>query len=277
MAACTFFHISDIHYSHSYDAFANRLIARTGLDFTRQLEYGMAHIRQNYGLPDFFLLTGDLVHNGSEEEYGSLRSLLTELCGGAPVYAGPGNHDTDAYGPGFLQTESPPPFDREYTDPSSGLRILAMDSRGGAYESGFLCEDQLAWLSDRLADGGGKKTILALHHTPHISGEEEFLIHQMENPQSLFEVVKDSGLLAIFCGHTHKAFASRLGDIPCYTAGSITYGVDCGMESLVLSNETGFHRCLYENGQLTVEYISIPAPGEIKLEIPYFLRLLGMA
>ena len=268
MGRAEFIHISDVHYQKRYSPMVDRLTARTGVGITEQFAKGMAFIRGRYPRTGFFLLSGDLVHEGAEEEYQEFQRAWIEASGGAQLYAVPGNHDRDAFGAVFAREGDAPPFDSEHRH-ASGLRILAMDSRGGKHESGSLDEGQLRWLAEKLPPGSGRDTILLLHHTPHISGEEEFLTYQMENPTELYEVVKDSGLLAIFCGHTHMAYSTRFGDIPCYTAGSITHSIECGMDSMTLGNRTGFHRCVFDNGRLDVEYVDIVPEKLAEVTIDY--------
>ena len=272
MNRAEFIHISDIHYQNEYSPISDRLISKTGVNFIEQFKQGMAYIQESFQNIDFFLVSGDLVHEGGAEEYRELKEMWADICD-LPVYTVPGNHDRDTYGCGFLETSDAPPFDREYIHQKSGLRILAMDSRGGHYESGFLSSEQLSWLRERLSRsndcGHGRGTILLLHHTPHISGEIEFLTYQMETPQELHEVIKDSNILAIFCGHTHRHFLSTLGDIPCYTVNSITHEIHSDVYSMTLSNKTGFNHCIYEEGTITVRHICVPQDNPVEITMDY--------
>ena len=261
-----FIHISDIHYQNQSSPMATRLTSKTGVSFIEQFGQGMAYILNQYKEIDFFLISGDLVHESNAEEYRKLKKMWADICN-LPVYTVPGNHDRDTYGYGFLETTDDPPYDREYIHAKTGLRILALDSRGGKYETGFLSSGQLNWLNEKLSRD--LDTIILLHHTPHISGENEYLAQQMENPRDFYEIVKGSCVIAVFSGHTHKSFFSTLGDIPCYTVNSITHEINSGMDSMTLSNKTGFNHCLYENGRLTVRHICIPQDNPVEITIDY--------
>ena len=262
MSRVEFIHISDLHYQTEYSSFARKLSAQTGGDFTEQLRRSLAHILARVPDVAFFLLSGDLVHEGTAAEYRELHRLWDEICG-RPVYAVPGNHDSDACGIGFWENEA----DCAYIHEASGLRIIGMDSRGGEYSSGLLSEAQLEWLREQLKDE--RDSVLMIHHTPHISGEEEFLIWQMQNPQALYDVVCDANILGIFTGHTHRTFESMLGRIPCYTVNSVTHGIDATEERMVVSNQTGYNHCVYENGKLTVEHIDIPVEKAVEIVVLY--------
>jgi len=263
MSRLEFIHLSDVHYQSEYSDFAKLLIARTGIDFTKHFRRNMAYIAERYQSLDFFLNTGDLVHAGTDEEYAAFARLWDELSG-LPFYAVPGNHDKNGVGTQILGLTEPP-FD--YVRMHGDLQIIGMDARGGKFESGRLSREQLDWLRDVLSNG--KDSVLLLHQTPHISGEVEYLVWQMEEPQALYEVVKDANLLGIFCGHTHQNFYSTLGTIPVYTVNSITHGIVATEEDMTLSNRTGFNHCVYENGVLTVEHIEIPADNPVEIVVLY--------
>ena len=268
MRRAEFIHISDIHYQRRYSPFARRLIEKTGADFTSLFRRNMAHILQRHENIDFFLISGDLVHEGTIDEYRELRELWDEICG-LPVYAVPGNHDSQAFASGFLgeePMEPGEPTDRIYCH-DSGLRIIAADARGGAYGTGRLSPTQLIRLREAVSEPGD--AIFMLHQTPHVSGDEEFLIWQMENPGEVYEAVRESQLLGIFAGHTHKRFYSELGCIPCYTVDSITHGIEVGEDAMTVSNQAGYHHCLYEDGKLTVRYEAIFVMPYVEVRIPY--------
>ena len=263
MSRMEFLHISDVHFQKNYSPFANRLINRTGADFTQRFRENMAHILERFPALDFALLSGDVAHEGSAEEYAGFLRLWNETCD-LPLYAVPGNHDTDDIA-ALIPFAAVPRFD--YVIEKGDLRIIGMDARGGQFGSGKLTEKQLAWLEEQLADG--RESVLMLHQTPHISGEVEYLTWQTENPHMIYNSVKNTNLLGIFCGHTHKWFESFLGEIPCYTVDSITHGICATVEALTISNRTGFNHCVYENGRLTVTHHEIPTENIVEIIVQY--------
>ena len=267
MRQIRFIHISDIHFQQEYDDFAKRLNRLTKIDFTEQFKRSVAYILENYRDIDFFLFTGDLVHEKDVEDYRALEALWQEICG-LPVYAVAGNHDLDDIGQIFFGAEAEPPFD--YTCKHGALRIIGMDSRGGKYGTGLIEAGQLEWLRKQLdSEENSGPAILLLHHTPHTSGEEDFLLWQMENPEELEDVVKDSDIIGIFCGHAHTTFTSKLSGIPCFTVNSVTHGINSGEEAMTLSNQTGFNYCVFEGDRLTVEHVDIPQENHVELVIHY--------
>ena len=265
----SFVHISDFHYKNSYEGMhSEKLSANTGLTLTEQFVLGIREIIKDSGRIDFFILSGDLCQNGTANEYECFKKILDEEMKGIPYYLSLGNHDNDNFWNGFLgKPEKTGSY--YYSINHEGLRIISLDSRGGAYESGFLEQEQLSWLKNELSIPAEKGSILLLHHTPHVSGEIEYLIYQTENPSELYEVVENSDIKGIFCGHTHKYFASTLGSIPCYTAESLCFGIDTYEDKMIISNYTGYNYCSVTNGTLNVNQ-KVIVPDKIqKVTIMY--------
>lgn len=256
-----FVHISDFHFQLCYSRSPiQQLTDKTGRSLTDMLVSGLCEIRENHPRLDFVAVTGDLTQHGAAADYDQLCAVMLEHLPDVPIFATPGNHDDMAVPLDFsvFPTAAGTPL---CVCGFRGLRIISLDSRGGKYESGLVKAEQLAALAKLPASNAG--SILLLHHTPHISGETEHLIYQMENPQDLYDTIRGMDIKAIFAGHTHKHFTSMLGEIPCYTAESLTYGIETGFDSMIIHNRTGYNHCVLENGILTVRHIIIE-PQEYK-------------
>ena len=252
-----FIHFSDIHFNADYSgSIIRRLHYKTGLTTTEQFELSLDHMLSSEPDADFYILTGDLVHEGTTDEYAIIQEIITGRLK-APVYVCPGNHDYDCY------------FEHwpEYYAGSCGsymanesIRIISIDSRGGPYGSGVLNNEQLDWLREILAKPNPSgASILLVHHTPHVSGEVPYLVYQMQEPERLLEVVEGSDIAGIFCGHTHIRFESTFGGIPVYTAPGITFGIytDEEHDYMTWNNLTGYNICTFEKGVLSVEAVDI--------------------
>ena len=282
MNIISFIHISDLHFENNYEGkFIERLSALTNMTITDQIIVGLREIVNAHENIDFVLLTGDITHHGSIDDYACLRTIIDEELGGIPVFIALGNHDEDKFYGGYLGISSAMSNDEKRKENShksyyysfnfNGLRIISLDSRGGKNESGFIDREQLDWLRKELESESEKGTILILHHTPHISGENETLSYQMENPNDLYEAIKDSDVKAIFAGHTHKAFASMLGKIPCYTVDSLSYGIDLFMDRMEINNRTGYNYCeIADTGNLAVRHIPITREEDKKATVRYY-------
>ena len=200
----SFIHISDPHFNMDYSSsWVSRISDKTGVTLTEQFAASMSQINRSHPDADFFLLSGDIVHEGTACEYAEFRRLMQNLSGGRPCYAAVGNHDTDDFWRGWFGETGEGACDYTVTDSKSGLKIISLDSRGGPYGSGDLSPAQLEWL--RVAVSDDRPCILMLHHTPH-TGNIEYLTYQMQNAQRLYNVIYGSGVLGIFTGHTHLCF-----------------------------------------------------------------------
>ncbi len=265
MQTVRFIHLSDPHYLRSYqDQPISRLINKTGIELTQHFRAGMQQIYDTHKAFDFILISGDLVHEGTAEEYTSFRQFLAELTGDTPVYMALGNHDRDTFWQGFLDMDEHTcgPYFYEKIHTPSGLRIIALDSRGGQYGMGRISSTQLEWLKGVLSVPNKTGSILMLHHTPFLGDGEETqehpLTYQLENARELYDVVKNSDILGIFTGHTHCRYNTCFGSIPCFTADGITFGVHTGRHSMTWDNHTGYNYCVLEQGQIEVEPYVLP-------------------
>src|SRR5215472_13700596 len=97
-------------------------------DTAKYLARAVASVNELVPQPDITVLTGDLVDNGTPDEYSHLRELLTALA--MPVFVIPGNHDArglmrEAFGrDGYLPAEG----ELYYAIEDHPLRLVALDT-----------------------------------------------------------------------------------------------------------------------------------------------------
>ncbi|OFW84055.1 MAG: hypothetical protein A2018_02915 [Alphaproteobacteria bacterium GWF2_58_20] len=170
----------------------------------------IAHINNLSPQPDLILITGDIVHNGTPEEYAFASQLLSGLR--APFFVVPGNHDDRTL---MAMTFSPmgalPPNHHEdseflqYTIEDHPVRMIALDTSIPGEPRGNLCPRRTAWLADRLAEDPDRPTLIFMHHPPMRTG-----IRIMDNWRC-FGTEGLSDLLSLYtnvelilCGHLHR-------------------------------------------------------------------------
>jgi len=108
---------------------------------------------------DAIVLTGDLVHDGEPAAYRFLRQRFGEL--GVPYHCLPGNHDCLDLVVGHLDEHA-----------ASALRVvradtwdlLLLDSILPGEEGGHISDSVLAGLAAHRLAGGGRPTLVFLHH-----------------------------------------------------------------------------------------------------------------
>jgi len=156
--------------------------------------------------PDVAIISGDLVHNGTPEEYKRCRELIDKLK--MPVYVIPGNHDDrDAMRTAFS--------DHKYIDQKSEfihyviddypVRLIGLDTLVPGEMRGELCEKRLEWLSKQLKKDTKKPTVIFMHHPPFKSGIAVMDTLNCANGDKMAEILEQhDNILRVLCGHVHR-------------------------------------------------------------------------
>lgn len=163
----------------------------------------LARIAAEEGNADLVLLTGDLVHDESEQGYARLRGYLEKLD--LPVYCLPGNHDDGGL---MRRVMSGGRLSCEGWVCRNGWQIILLDSTVPGEVGGRVGEAELRRLDACLRARPGLHALVCLHHPPQPSGcawLDEGLI--LDNPDELFAVVEaHANARAMLWGHIHQAF-----------------------------------------------------------------------
>ena len=175
-----------------------------GIDPRERLEACVADINAHHADAALCLVTGDLVNDGSAEEYANLAPVLRALK--VPFRVMAGNHDDranlrrhlpeaplDAHG--FVQGGVDVP----------GGRLLMLDTLRLDKASGELCEHRLAWLSAALGEAGDA-VYLAMHHPPMPLGIEYMDAIGLAHREDFWRVVAPhrARIRLIVFGHVHR-------------------------------------------------------------------------
>ena len=114
------------------------------------VEYFLTGLRGSRRIkPDLIVLTGDLVHEGTVEDYQYLRQLIERERCGIPVIPVLGNHDLKAcFYRGYLGEEQSGRYNRKYE--WNGYRFLVLDTSTERNGCGSITDEQVAWLAEEL-------------------------------------------------------------------------------------------------------------------------------
>ncbi len=152
---------------------------------------------------DLALLTGDLVHDESEQGYKNLRDALQPL--NAPMHLIPGNHDDF----GFMQAEfksGTMSCDKRVV--LGNWQIILLNSQLPGQVRGHLDEKELRWLEQCLSSTVVPHTVVFLHHNPVPIGCKWLDPLGLDNADKLFELIAaNSHVKALVWGHVHQEFA----------------------------------------------------------------------
>lgn len=197
--------ISDLHITPRGRKLYDRI------DTIGFLREAVQHLNGLQPRPDFTLVTGDLVDEGSPPEYAMLRELLGGLA--MPYAVMPGNHDERGNLRRAFADHGYLPKDGEfiqYTIEDLPLRIIALDTLVPGSAGGRLCLARLEWLAARLQEQPQRPTLIALHHPPFDTGVEGMDELKCANGAALGAIVaRHPQVERIVCGHVHRPICVR--------------------------------------------------------------------
>ena len=158
--------------------------------------------------PDVIIHTGDIVHNGREEEYAEAAALLATAK--SPVYVMAGNRDDrqtlrKAFsGSDYINGHSE--F-IEYAIDDFPVRLVMLDTLSLQSNKGDFCQKRLENLR-KLANWKSSKPIAVFTHHPPFEATECPDPFQFETRESMLRLRNAlqniDGVAAIFCGHVHR-------------------------------------------------------------------------
>jgi 3',5'-cyclic AMP phosphodiesterase CpdA len=195
------------------------------------LALSIADINALDPLPDVIVHTGDIAHNGRQDEYAEAAAILADAR--APVYVLAGNKDNRAAlreafaGHGYLPRE----FDFiQYAIETYPVRLLALDTQSVGNKGDF-CPERLKHLTALVAAETTKPIVVFAHHPPFevTEGPEPFHFEDREVMSKLNAVLRRSGrIIAVCSGHVHRAVFGDLEGIPALVAPSIATALRYG-------------------------------------------------
>ena len=168
--------------------------------------------------PDVIVHTGDIVHNGRQDEYA--RAVATLAKARAPVYVLGGNRDNRANlraafsACGYL---SPDSDFIDYAIDDYPVRLIALDTLSSDSNKGDFCPERVRRLIELIDADTTKPIAVFTHHPPFevTVGPDRLHFETTEMVSRLRQALQHSGrVVAIFSGHVHRAAAGYVGSIP---------------------------------------------------------------
>lgn len=196
-------------------------------DSNQALADAIDHVHALDRRPDLVLLTGDLVDEGSPQEYENLRKILAALT--IPYLVIPGNHDdrdnlrTAFSDHAYLPRSGP----LHYCVDAHPVRIIGLDSSVPGLHHGHLDADGLDWLARVLASDPTKPTLLMLHHPPFVCGIPYLDEYRYFEAAQLCSVIEPfDNIEMVLCGHVHRPMVKRWANTVVCASPSITTEID---------------------------------------------------
>lgn len=168
--------------------------------------------------PDLIVHTGDIVHNGRQDEYAQAIATLAKAR--APVYVLGGNRDDRANlraafsVSGYLASHS---AFLDYAIDDYPVRLIALDTLSSGSNKGDFCAERVRRLIELIDAEITKPIAVFTHHPPfEVSvGPDRLHFETADTMSRLREALQHSGrVVGIFSGHVHRAAAGHVGSIP---------------------------------------------------------------
>lgn len=211
-----FIHISDTHVGTDPSF---RLYERNTIDALKQLIH---YINERLPFkPDFILHTGDVTNSYDDAAMQLAAQTLSELQ--YPVYYVVGNHDRRGAMREHLLLQ-PRSEDRLFYDfRLNDYHFIVLDTIGSPDPQGYVSQEQLEWLAERLSNSDARSISLCIHHLALETGVPWYDRNmRIMNDEAFFKVLapyKDR-LRGVFFGHIHRAFTGFREGILCSAAAS---------------------------------------------------------
>ena len=191
----------------------------------RDFERTIADINALDPAPDVIVHTGDIVHNGRQDEYARAAAILAKAR--APVYVLAGNRDDRANlraafaARGYLAPDS---SFIDYAIEDYPVRLIALDTLSSGSNKGDFCSERARRLVE-LIDAETTKPIAVFAHHPPFEvpvGPDPLNFETPEMMARLRQALQHSGrVVAVFSGHVHRGTAGHVGNIPATVMPSI--------------------------------------------------------
>ncbi len=184
----------------------------------RDFALTVADINRLDPAPDVIVHTGDIVHNGRQDEYAQAVAILAKAR--APVYVLAGNKDNRANlraafsACGYLAPDS---GFINYAIGRYPVRLIALDTLSLRSNRGDFCHQRIRRLIDLIDAETTKPIAVFTHHPPFevTVGPDRLHFETPEIISRLRQALQHSGrVVAVFSGHVHRAASGQIGSIP---------------------------------------------------------------
>jgi Icc protein len=233
-------HLSDTHFLGSSGDGSGRLLY-DAIDTDSTVHRAMAQLEASGLEIDALVFTGDIADLGEPDAYRRVRDIVEESADrmGATLVWVMGNHDERAaFRTELLRVDGDDAPVDAVVD-INGLRLISLDTSVPGYHHGEVTADQLAWLSDVLAEPALHGSLLALHHPPVPTALPLMTILELRDQSALAEVLRGSDVRAILGGHLHHATTGLFAGIPVSVAAATCYTIDVAAPPRHLTGVSG--------------------------------------
>ena len=215
-------------------------------DCGKWLERVVASMNAQKAKPEFCIIAGDLVDDGTPDQYAIVKDVFKTL--GLPIYTIPGNHD---YTKKLDRSpyEDACPKSLNYTFDHKGWQFVALDSTDGTKAKAAILKPTLDYVDATLPKLDKSKPTLLVTHFP----QGPKVTNRSTNADDLLDRFKPYNLSAVFGGHYHAYTATEVRSIPIKTNRC------CSLKRFNHdgSKEKGYFLCSTKNGKVTPTFVEM--------------------
>ncbi|RTZ16005.1 3',5'-cyclic-AMP phosphodiesterase [Vibrio aquaticus] len=184
--------------THLFEPLDGSLLSVKTLDSFHAVVAAIAESGASY---DAMLATGDISQDHTAVSYQHFEQGISPLA--LPCYWLPGNHDFKPSMHSVLPSSQIQQV--EHVLLGDHWQMVLLDSQVVGVPHGFLSDDQLSMLDEKLTQNPDRHTLVLLHHHPLLVGSRWLDQHSLKEAESFWNVVeKHSNVKAVVCGHVHQ-------------------------------------------------------------------------
>ena len=183
----------------------------------RDFELTIADINALDPAPDVIVHTGDIVHNGRQDEYAQAAAISRRRARRSmswPAIRMTGRICARPFRQGYLAPDSE--F-IDYAVEDYPVRLIALDTLSSGSNKGDFCPERVGRLIDLIDAETTKPIAVFTHHPPFevTVGPDPLNFETPEMMSRLRQALQHSGrVVAVFSGHVHRAAEGHVGSIP---------------------------------------------------------------
>lgn len=229
-----------------------------GIDTERSYAEVMEKVLGEFWPVDLILVTGDLVHDGSESGYRRFKSQFEDLAVRTLVI--PGNHDDPAvmrriFGAGRVTWSDSALLGR--------WQFVMLDSSLAGSAAGHLAGPQLQMLERCLSSHPEHHALICLHHHPIPIGCDWIDRIAVDNGSELFEILdRHEQVRGVIWGHVHQEFETTRRGVRLLASPSTCVQFRPRQREFAIDNAPPGFRWLqlYSDGRIETSVIRVDTP-----------------
>lgn len=194
------------------------------------------HAYKDLADADVIFLTGDLSQDETIDSYELVARELRHFNG--KIFWIPGNHDSIPNMNKVFDKEKN--FFRARTFYTPFWDFIFLNTKLDGKDSGFFSEEDLSFLKNQISLNRKNPIALVMHHHPIKTKTPLIDNYIIENKEEIFEIIENSKVRLIMCGHVHNDYLIYYGDIAIETSPATCFQFKKGVTKFEIEHRIGY-------------------------------------